>query len=293
MAGQLVTDYDGNTMRLTVMRNTPWAFSAPGFNNQFLEHLPDYPLRDDDILFCSFPKSGCHWVWEITRMLLSGTDKLDDVSKEAYFMELHQTKHGSDLDLLPSPRVLNNHHDFVQQPVDMLKKQTKVVLVYRNPKDVAVSYFQHIKSHPGATYTGETFRTFLRRFADGLVVSGFVCDYLREWERGVKGNQNINICVISYEDLQENPLREVRKLSKFLEKGHDEGFLEKVIQETHIDNMRRVKTGGGNPVRKALYRKGEVGDWKNYFTVADSEWFDHIIRVRMAGSNMFHFRYHI
>ena len=231
-------------------------------------------------------------MWEISRLLLHGTDTVDKVGKEKYFMEVAHTPLAGNIDDLPSPRILNNHLPFGHQPADLLRKNTKVIFVYRNPKDVAVSFYYHLKN---LHMTGEDidFRSFLQMFVDGLLPSGFYCDYLREWERGIKASKDLDILLLSYEDIQKNSLREVEKLSKFLEKSYDEEFLKRVVTATHIDNMRTAKANPEKPKMSKLYRKGKVGDWKNHFTVADSEWFDRIIRNRMADSDMFTFEYEL
>ena len=172
-------------------------------------------------------------------MLLNGTGSLDGVSKEKYFMEAAKTEIGGDFDQLPSPRILNNHQEFSNQPKDMFKKDTKVILVYRNPKDVAVSMYYHTLALGARIgYEDLGFSAFLRRFADGLVPGGFCCDFLRDWERGIKANKDLKVCLISYEDMHENSLREVTKLAKFLEKDYDEEFYQKVIRETHIYKIK-------------------------------------------------------
>ena len=46
----------------------------------------------------------------------------------------------------------------------------------------------------------------------------------------------------------------------------------RIVKQGHFDgawNEDRAPFG--------MYRKGVVGDWKNYFTVAMNEWFDEII----------------
>ncbi|XP_035828386.1 sulfotransferase 1C1-like [Aplysia californica] len=102
----------------------------------------------------------------------------------------------------------------------------------------------------------------------------------------------MDICFLCYEDLHENTLAEVKRLSKFLGKDYDDEFLQAVIKAASFDNMKKEKMStfqddGGH----IMYRKGKVGDWKNNFTVAQSEWFDHITRSRMLGSKLFKFRY--
>jgi len=286
-----VTDLQGCSMKLYALDKKPQYFSPISFNHEFIQDMNDYPLRDDDIMFCSYPKSGCHWIWDITRMVLNGYDKVDEMMKERYMMEVANQRHGQ-IDDLPSPRILNNHQFFENQPHDLVNKGNKVVFVYRNPKDVAVSMYYHALT--STYYKLSDFASYLPRFAEGLVSHNSVFDYLKDWERGFKLLKEENYCIISYEDVQEEPLRELRKLSKFLGKDQDDEYLQRVIEATKIDNMRSVKVkADGNKMGSAMYRKGKVGDWKNHFTVTQSEWYDHIIRTRMGTCKMFNFKYEI
>ncbi|XP_012943702.1 sulfotransferase family cytosolic 1B member 1 [Aplysia californica] len=141
-------------------------------------------------------------------------------------------------------------------------------------------------------YTGRNFASHLQRFVDGLIDNNSIFDYLREWERCINAHPDLNICILSYEDLQENTLAEVKRLSKFLGKDYDDEFLQAVIKATSFDNMKKEKKHSFTDDKGTImFRKGKVGDWKNYFTVAQSEWFDHITRSRMLGSKLFNFRY--
>ena len=102
----------------------------------------------------------------------------------------------------------------------------------------------------------------------------------------------MKICVLCYENFKTNPIEEVKKLSKFLEKDYDDAFLSEVMEATKIDKMRELKSKNtGTKQGPRMYRKGTVGDWKTHFTVAESEWFDNVMRVRMGQSTMFNFKY--
>lgn len=69
---------------------------------------------------------------------------------------------------------------FDMQPRDVLKKKVKVVLIYRNPKDVAVSYFHHVQRlQVFYHYTGD-FNSFLIRWVDRHFYGGRVMDLMRE-----------------------------------------------------------------------------------------------------------------
>ncbi|KAK3607134.1 hypothetical protein CHS0354_036077, partial [Potamilus streckersoni] len=96
--------------------------------------------RSDDILLCNYPKSGCHWMWEVISMILQGSATTIPDLKENHMIEMVPENH---LAALPSPRVLNTHLKFSQLPRDMIEKRCKIVLILRNPKDVAVSFYHH------------------------------------------------------------------------------------------------------------------------------------------------------
>ncbi|XP_035828779.1 sulfotransferase 6B1-like [Aplysia californica] len=109
MPVQQVKDFLGFSMNLYVHEKKPQYFGMSMFNQDMLENMPDFPLREDDILLCSYPKSGCHWVWEISRLLMSGRTTADKVDKENYMMEASNCSGFGDIADLPSPRLLNNH----------------------------------------------------------------------------------------------------------------------------------------------------------------------------------------
>ena len=290
-----VVDALGHGMTLYAHERKPWYLACPAFNAALLERLPEFPLRRDDVMLCSYPKSGCHWVFELATMLIKGKAEVSSVNKESAMLEFNKTDIHGDVDNLPSPRLLNTHQYFENMPTDLIKKDVKVIFVYRNPKDVAVSYYYHLKRTPCRDYTAPEFSSYIPRFLDGLIDGGCYFDYLKDWHQGMKDNPSMKICILSYEDLHENPLQQVTKLSKFLDKDHDEAFLNAAIEASRIDNMAAVKVNARADAQgKVMYRKGVVGDWRAHFTAAQSAHFDHVTRVRMAGAaETFLFKYRV
>ena len=53
---------------------------------------------------------------------------------------------------LPSPRILTSHLIPTSVPQAIFPKRSKVILLYRNPKDTAVSLYYHMQKMPGTDY---------------------------------------------------------------------------------------------------------------------------------------------
>ena len=97
-------------------------------------------------------------------MLLTGKSELTEVD-----MKSHQLLHlqPSDLDSLPSPRVLDTHRQFQDLPTDFIIKKRKLVLVVRDPRAVCVSmYHLTLDTQVCSEYQG-TFGGFLSLFLQG------------------------------------------------------------------------------------------------------------------------------
>ena len=73
-------------------------------------------------------------------MLLSGKIEYHLEPKDTYMLPFHTPQV---IDEQPSPRVINSHMYFRHLPQDILTKRNKIIFVNRNPKDIAVSYYDH------------------------------------------------------------------------------------------------------------------------------------------------------
>ncbi|XP_005108957.1 sulfotransferase 1C4 [Aplysia californica] len=291
MADETTTDRNGDVMILA--RNNRGRLVACVWNQDMVNGLPSLPMREGDVVICSYAKSGCHWTWETARLLMSHHEAVvQQTEKEQCMIEMSTLEK---LEALKSPRLLNNHGFFDEQPLsEMIAKGVKVIFVYRNLKSVATSFYHHHTRFQEYNYSA-TFDNYLSRFLDGLVDNDSAFSYLRGWEKGIAETPDLKVHVLSYEEMKKHPMEELRRLSKFLGGSEDEEFLKKVFEETDFDTMQKKKAkttlyfdSNGLPV---MYRKGTIGDWKNHFTVAQSELMDSAIQKELGDSKMFKFQY--
>lgn len=95
-----------------------------------------------------------------------------------------------------------------------------------------------------------------------------------------------------FEDMKRDLRGEVDKIAKFVRMELPEADMERIVQHCTFDSMKNNPMA--NRSSKMLLdqtvvkfmRKGQVGDWKNYFTLAQSEMFDELYAEKMAGSGL-------
>ncbi|XP_060074361.1 sulfotransferase 1B1-like [Ylistrum balloti] len=281
-----VPDETGHTLTLLEVDGTYRATcsSVPDHENE-VRSIPTWLARDDDVLICSYPKSGTHWLWEVTSMLIRNKAERIPGEKESAMLELIQQ---SRFDNLPSPRVLNTHVQYGHVPKDFLDRRCKILYMIRNPKDVSVSFFNHHAKLLDYEFTGP-WETYLPRFLRGDVDGGSWFDYTLSWENFILQIPDYPILAIYYEDMKSNPFREIQRIATFLEVPCDVMFLERVTQLCDFNTMKTDKERledaadwrGG---KSDMYRKGKVGDWKNWFTVGQNDLFDRVFAERMHNS---------
>ncbi|XP_005091666.1 sulfotransferase family cytosolic 1B member 1-like [Aplysia californica] len=258
---------------------------------EFVTSLRKMDMRDDDVIIAAFPKSGTHWMWEVTKMLRKGIASYEDRSKETVMLEFSKR---DVIEKEASPRTLNSHLPMCHLPQQVKEKKIKILHLVRNPKDVIVSYYYHLLQM-GKFTMSELLELYL---TNGMMMA-HQFDFLRQMQQYQKDNPEVPVMTIYYEDMKENPVQIAQELAKFL--GHDvtEKFCKEVVEACSFSKMKEAdpqkkepkheNTGWKGPPLK-VYRKGQIGDWKNHLTVAQNEMIDDFIARESEGIE-FQFKY--
>jgi hypothetical protein len=176
------------------------------------------------------------------------------------------TRTNKELLYAPFPRILKSHGSFNA-------RYPRVIYVVRDGRDVIVSYY-HRKVSRGFAYDG--FSDFLRRHLKGEVgTDGSWHSHVLGWlDRPEKPS-----LVLRYEDLKQDAVREMQRVSSLLEINCDQADVATAVKQTEFGRMRsreveHYKGGQGRSTESGHeIRKGVRGDWRNYFSEADSDLF--------------------
>ncbi|XP_033727918.1 sulfotransferase family cytosolic 1B member 1-like isoform X2 [Pecten maximus] len=263
--------------------------NVPGNVKDHLETLRNLKHKEGDILLNSFPKTGTHWTYDVLHMLLTG--KAEYSIGKIMAMDYEPTEK---FDALDSPRILVSHLYPKHIPKSVIDEKCKIVYIYRNPKDTAVSMHSFIKRLNIDGFKGYNgkWEHFLEMFATKQLQYNTWFEHVKSWLDYKEDNPDFPIMFVSYEDMKKNLRRCVQKMAEYLGAKQDPEFLDEVAKKCQFSAMSKAKTtdetetafsrDGSNP----FYRKGEVGDWKNWFTVAQNEIYDEVIEEKMAGIDL-------
>ncbi|KAH9504968.1 Sulfotransferase 6B1 [Bulinus truncatus] len=239
--------------------------------------IPDIKIRNDDILLCSYPKAGCHWLFEILYMMVNRSTKMSSAGKD--FAGDIDVMPNIFLDSIPSRRILNSHLPYGALPKEVSEKKIKKILLVRNPKDTVVSYYNHHSNcrHKSA-YKGN-FNDYFKLFMSGQLEFGNYFDYILDWNKILTNNNNNAIFLVSYEELKSDPLQVIRKIANFLNITIEESLAEKIIEACDLRLMKQKRMKENKPMM--FYRKGIVGDWKNW--LSDEQSLNHGIMTKSSS----------
>lgn len=296
MTSVIIEDKGGAKMKVGVDVGdgfiTPDPKGAPEEVKQVFDMLPEFKFRPDDILLCTYQKTGTHWLFEILSMINNRKAELTQMTKGRCMLEIVPQ---SAINQLPSPRVLNSHYPPRLLPKD--KALSKTILCVRNPKDTAVSFYNHMKGFRTYEYDGK-FSDWLPIFLAGKMEYGKYTDYLLEWEKVITKGKDFPIHLMYYEDLKLDGEAELERLLNFLDIELDKQLQKDILNACGFDKMASDKFQGPKHIVDKMFRenfrffrKGEIGDWKNWFTCADNEMFDETWTKEMANSKLFEFKY--
>ncbi|XP_034028610.1 cytosolic sulfotransferase 2-like [Thalassophryne amazonica] len=285
-------------------RPTPIDFHGLPLTKYYTDNWDDvqsFKARPDDILLVSYPKSGSTWLSYILDLLYFGqTCPERQTSIPIYLrvpfldMQIPSFPSGKEVaDELPTtPRIMKSHRPAQFLPQSFWEQNCKIVYVARNAKDTAVSYFHYMRMSSIQPEPGD-WGTHFHRFMEGRMVHGSWYDHVNSWWE--KKQTYSNLHYMFYEDIIEDPAREINQLCSFLGLCLSAEEKEKVMTDMKFEAMAQNKMANYSTIAplnqnvSTFLRKGKVGDWKNHFTVSQNEMFDEDYKQKMKNPSL-HFR---
>ncbi|XP_076453294.1 sulfotransferase 1B1-like [Babylonia areolata] len=267
-----------------------WMIPSPNIKDhrEQLKKIRHMELRDDDVILASFPRSGTFWHHQIVCMLLHNT-----TDYVGHFEEDHMD--WAAFDQLPrpdGPQIYGTHLRY-RLLSQQAKEKVKVIYCYRNPKDCWVSYYNLANGTKLMPAYEGTWAHFFDLMIDTGYWYGDWFDHVLEWEEAMNNHPDV-IFPSCYELVKKDPVGQIMKMDQFLGLNRGREMCEKIAKACQFPKMKAVKETqfpelfGEKAWKKGseYCRKGEIGDWKNWFTVAQSEQLDAVFKKRMSESKL-------
>ncbi|XP_053153120.1 sulfotransferase 6B1-like [Hemicordylus capensis] len=239
-------------------------------NPEAFKALESFEARKDDVFLAGYPKSGTNWVGQIlTDLVLTSAkhneeyDSLDDEELEEFpYLEVGDAEKYQRMTNLPSRRVIFTHLRPENLPASIFSNKAKILLLLRNPKDVATSFY-HFTNKLAPLPSFKSWDDFFTAFMNGQMPWGSYIDYVSEWN---KHADDENIMTITYEELKENRALGVKQISEFFELNLTNEEIQGVVDRSSFQAMKENSEKTHGAFGNVLFRKGGVSDWKSLFT---------------------------
>lgn len=250
-----------------------------------MKAIRDLQYRDGDVLICSYPKTGTHWVFNLVHFLMipGPVDQMLTVSPK--LLDLHPLE---EIENMTSPRVFISHLKSNRLPVDHLQKRGKIILVTRNPRDTMVSHMYHTQRHEVFNYSKLTWNCFFDNWIKGQIPTGCYFDYYNSWQKALAEQKDLNVLIVHYENIIKDGIGELKKIQQFLGVENSEERLNQILDRCSWQRLKvDVDTGKPQPSSEEAQkrtRKGVIGHWRSRFTVAQDEIFNKVMEEEFKDS---------
>ncbi|KAL0736485.1 hypothetical protein Bca4012_012695 [Brassica carinata] len=273
----------------------------------------NFQPQDTDIILASFPKAGTTWLKALSVALLERS-KHDHDGPLNHHPLLSDNPHGivptleidmylksstpdlTKLSSSSSPRLFSTHMPLHTVKEGLKDSPCKIVYVCRNAKDALISRWHFkCKCQKQDDVSRSSLESMFESFCSGVSFYGPIWDHALSYWRGSLENPK-NVLFMRYEELKTEPRAQLKRLAEFLgcpftEEEEESGLVEKILELCSFDNLSGLevnKTGKTslNIDRDSFFRKGEVGDWKNYLTPEMESKIDMIIDQELKGSGL-------
>ncbi|XP_044070972.1 sulfotransferase 6B1 [Siniperca chuatsi] len=247
-----------------------------------LKALENLKAREDDIMLVAYPKCGFNWMVGVVRKIIAEATGMKTESRMPPLIEFFGPEVLKVMDETPSPRFLGTHLHPDNIPASFYAKKTKMLVIFRNPKDTLVSFYHFSNNNP-VLPSGQSWESFYSHFMSGDVPWGSYFDHALAWEKRM---DDPNVMVVTYEELKQDLSEGVRQITTFFGFGLTEAQVQQIAEGSTFTAMKESSANSHGAMGNVIFRKGEVGDWKNHFTPEQSQEMDDVFNKHLAGTRL-------
>ncbi|XP_076899076.1 cytosolic sulfotransferase 5-like [Bidens hawaiensis] len=263
-----------------------------------------------DIFLAAFMKCGTTWLKALMfatmnrkRYKFSDHPLLRNGPQSAFpFLDTHILLDNAieNFERLLAPRLFATHFAHGLLPTSMTST-CKFVYVCRDPKDALVSKWHFMSKLRSKELAPISFNEAYELFCNGVSEYGPFWDHVLGYWKASQESPD-KILFLKYEDMERDPTMELKKLATFMGmpftlEEENAGVVEDIVKLCSFENLSRLdvnKDGGGGQKftekvvveNHEFFRKGKVGDWKNYLTQEMKEQIDLITCDKLKDSGL-------
>ncbi|XP_074394700.1 uncharacterized protein LOC102066482 [Zonotrichia albicollis] len=220
-----------------------------------------YPLEESTASQVEIHCPGTNWLSQILTDLIAISQKKTPGSESSVnaeepeefpYLEIGDAEKYERMTKLPSPRFMVTHLRPENLPKSIFQNNAKILLLIRNPKDVATSFYHFCNGLPTLP-SYETWDDFFADFMTKKMAWGCYFEYLSEWN---KYADKENIMTITYEEVKENRAQVVKNIATFFGIPLTEEQLQLVVERSSFQSMKKNSDKTHGSLGNVLFRKG-------------------------------------
>ncbi|KAI9105131.1 hypothetical protein K1719_022847 [Acacia pycnantha] len=265
-----------------------------------------FQALDSDVILVTSPKSGSTWLKALTFAIFnrkthhpnatqtSSTHPLLTANPHALVRTLEIIVYNGqaepDLSSYSSPRLFSTHMPYVLLPKSIKSSRCKIVYLCRNPKDQFVSLWHFMNKLRPELQTDKMIVDSFEQFFRGVSPWGPFWDHMLAYYKESLEKPN-KIMFVKYEDMKGEPDRILKDLAGFMGYGFSkeeeaDDIVGDILRLCSFENLSNLEVNNSGKLphgveHKAFFRRGIVGDWKNFLTSDMAERLDVVIQEKL------------
>lgn len=258
--------------------------------NRVVKHFKPIP---SDILLASYPKTGTTWLKSLIFSIVhrcSNSKHPLSLNHPHDLVPTLEVQVFTTSNIAPSSenesnRIFSTHIPYQLLSETLDSSECRVVYVTRNPKDTLVSTWHFVNKWKKALDCPWQLDMAIDKFCQGLSPCGPYYDHVMGYKK-LSMERPTNVFFITYEELRVDPITHVKRLGEFLGfpfEGDEQ--VQEVVNSCSFEVLSNYKVNKSEESPtwfqlpyNSFFRKGDVGDHKNYLSDETIERIDALTR---------------